>query len=573
MAIKKPKKPVKLTQDELDRKTMEEVEAMREQLARQLRGVNIEEAIAKLTPEKRSDFVRKQERFRELYAGAKCRLNFMEFVRAMWPSFIEGAHFGEMAKVFQRIDAGEAVRVVINIAPRFGKSEILSFLFPSWFIGKHPDRQIIQASNVLSLAEDFGGKIRNLVKTEEYMKMFPGVALSGDSKAKGHFNTNKGGRYFAVGAGGSAIGRGADLFICDDPHGEQQSIASGNENVMPPKEAFEKTYNWFGQMMMRLQPNASVIIVMQRWAPFDLTGRLIEDSKKSSKALKWEVITLPALFHREDENGSLMYDENREPIWDALWPAYWSVDKMIKKRDNMPSWRWEAQYMQDPTSETSSIIKRTDWKPWGEREDGTINYDLPEPDCEFIIQAWDTAFSEKTSSDYSACTTWGVFQTTGKDGRPTKALILFNAWRGQVEFPELKKMVRLKYKELKPDACIVEARATGMPLIQELRREGIPISSYTPSWQTGDKITRLNSVSDLFASGMVYYAPRDWAREVIDEVALFPRGQNDDYVDTVSMALIRFRAGGLISMPSEEEDEEDEQDYQPRRAAYAWGSI
>lgn len=575
MPVKKPKPPAKLTQDEIDRKTVADVEAMREQLTKQLRGVDIDVQLAKLTPEKRSDFVQKQQRFKEIYTGAKCRLDFMEYTRHMWPTcfgeaFLEGEHFNVLAKIFQRIDRGEPVRAIVNISPRMGKSVCLSHMFPSWYIGKHPEKQIIQGSNKMDLVEKFGSSVRNTINSETYSKIFSNVSLSVDSKAKTKFMTNKGGYYYGIGTTGSAVGFGADLLIVDDPHAEQSVISGGGPNVMPSKEDFEKVYNWFLQTRSRCHPGVSIIVVMQRWAPFDLTGRILEKMKADKKNEKWEVIELPALFEEEDEGGAKLVDEDGQPRWISMWPQRWPVSELLTLRNEMPSWRWQAQYMQNPTSETSSIIKRTDWKAWGERDDGTIDYELKPPHCEFIIQAWDTAFSEKTVSDYSACTTWGVFMTHDDKGNATRALILFDAWRGQVEFPDLKRKVKEKYKALKPDCIMVEAKATGTPLIQELRRDGIPLSAYTPSWQTGDKMVRLNSVADLFYSGMVYYAPRDWAETVIDEVALFPRGQNDDYVDTVSMALIRFRNGGLIALPSEESEEEEDSYQEPSRSYY-WG--
>jgi predicted phage terminase large subunit-like protein len=210
--------------------------------------------------------------------------------------------------------------------------------------------------------------------------------------------------------------------------------------------------------------------------------------------------------------------------------------------------------MQNPTSDMSALVSRKDWKVW-EADDP--------PPCEYIIQSWDTAFETKNNSDYSACTTWGVFYNNEDRGSPN--VILLDAFKDRMTFPELKEIALKHYREWTPDAFIVEKKAAGAPLIQELRLIGIPVQEFSPS-RGNDKMVRLNAVADLFSSGKVWAPDTRWAREVIEEIASFPVGEHDDFVDTTTQALLRYRQGGFISL---ETDEKDELTYKyRRRAAY-----
>lgn len=355
--------------------------------------------------------------------------------------------------------------------------------------------------------------------------------------------------------------------IVDDPHSEQAIVGQGAATAMPPKEHFEKVYNWFTSIRGRLEPGASIIIVMQRWAMFDLTGRLMEDMKLRRDGDQWEIIELPALLQRTDDSGKQLFGADGQPLYDSLWPQRWPVEELLKLRASLIPWKWQSQYMQDPKSEEGAIVKREFWKIWGQkftrRPDGTeeageIDYDRPPPVCEHVIQSWDTAYTAKTRSDYSACTTWGVFRTRNSNEREVYNAILLDASRWKLEYHELKQKAIEKYKQFQPDICIVEAKAAGLPLIHDMRRMGIPISDYTPTARSGDKVARVNAVSDLFASGFVWVPPRQWAYDVIEEFAMFPNGDHDDLVDSATQALLRFRLGGFISAKLDEEEEEYE---------------
>ena len=461
--------------------------------------------------------------------------DFMKFVEKVWPSFIGGRHHKRMARAFERVARGECKRLIINMPPRHTKSEFASYLLPAWFLGKFPGKKVIQTSHTAELAVGFGRKVRNLVDSEPYKEVFSGVALQADSKAAGRWATNAGGDYFAIGVGGAVTGKGADLLIIDDPHSEQEAALSETN-----PEIYDKTYEWYTSgPRQRLQPGGSIVIVMTRWSKKDLTGQILKSSVQRSGE-EWEVIEFPAIL----------------PTGNPLWPEFWPLQELEVLRNELPNAKWMAQYQQNPTSESSAIVKREWWKIWEEEDP---------PWCEFTLMSWDTAFEKTNRADYSACTHWGVFYKEDGSGIPQANIILLNAFRDRMEFPELKRCAIEQYKEWQPDSIIIEKKASGAPLIYEMRAMGIPVQEFTPS-RGNDKISRLNAVSDLFASGRVWVPNTHWAEEVVEEVASFPSGEHDDYVDSVSLAMMRFRKGGYIRTALDEEDEP--QQFRRRQAAY-----
>jgi predicted phage terminase large subunit-like protein len=484
--------------------------------------LNIEELFNLLSEEEQAKLLPMIESLNLAEEREVGQTDFLSFVKSMWPGFIYGRHHALMAQKFEDIANGKTRRLIINMPPRHTKSEFASYLLPAWYLGRYPDKKIIQCSNTAELAVGFGRKVRNLVSSEVYSKIFPNVSLRADSKAAGRWATNANGDYFAIGVGGTVTGKGADLLIIDDPHSEQEAALASSDPAV-----FDKVFEWYTSgPRQRLQPGGSIVVVMTRWAKRDLTGKICQSIIDRDGDV-WDIISLPAIL----------------PTGKPLWPEFWSLDELSKLRDELPLPKWQAQYQQDPTSEEGAIVKREWWKVWeGERP----------PPCEFIIQSWDTAFTKNERSDYSACTTWGVFHKD-EDQNDTH-IILLDAMKERLEFPELKQRALDMYNEWEPDACIVEAKASGAPLVFELRKMGIPVQEFTPT-RGNDKITRVNSVSDLFASGKVWAPRKRWAEEVIEEMAAFPNSDHDDLVDSATQALIRFRKGGFLRLQSDEEDE------------------
>ena len=484
---------------------------------------NVLSKVKNLSPVEKQELLVLLEELEQAKSREKCHEEFMSFVGEMWSAFIHGKHHEIMADAFERVAKGELKRLIINMPPRHTKSEFASYLLPAWFLGKFPDKKIIQTAHTAELAVGFGRKVRNLVNSPDYKAVFPNVSLQSDSKAAGRWNTNQGGDYFAIGVGGAVTGKGADLLIIDDPHSEQEG-ASADINV------FNRTYEWYTSgPRQRLQPNGAIVVVMTRWHNKDLTGQVVDASIKRGGADQWEVIELPAIM----------------PSGSPLWAEFWKMEELQALKAELPNSKWMAQYQQDPTSEEGALVKREWWKIWEGREP---------PHCEFVIQSWDTAFMKNQRADFSACTTWGVFYMEDDDGLLAPNLILLDAYQERLEFPELKKMAMEKYRAYTPDAFIVEAKAAGMPLIFELRAMGIPVQEYTPS-RGNDKISRVNAVSDLFASGVIWCPETRWAEETIEQFAGFPNMEHDDLVDSTTQALLRFRQGGFVSLHSDEEEE------------------
>ena len=446
--------------------------------------------------------------------------NFLYFVKQMWPEFIAGAHHKIIADKLEGIATGELKRLIVNMPPRHTKSEFASYLFPAWMIGRKPKMKIIQATHTTELAVSFGRKVKNLLERDDYKEIFPDANLSADSKASGRWDTKAGGMYYAVGVGSNLAGRGGDLIVIDDPHSEQTAMSNSG---------FEDAWEWYtGGPRQRLQPGGAIVLVQTRWSQKDMTGQLIKSMAKDPLADQWEVIELPAIM----------------PSGSACWPEYWSLPDLESVKASIPPSKWNAQYQQNPTGEDNAIIPRSWWKRWKKKN---------VPDLKYVIQSYDTAFTKRETSDYSDITTWGVFSP--EEGGPP-GLILLDSKKGRWDFPELKGIALEEYEYWDPDTVIVEAKASGLPLTHELRNTGIPVVNFTPS-KGNDKVSRVHSVSPLFEAGMVWAPEETFADEMIEEVAAFPNGEYDDLVDSMTQALMRYRQGNFVNLPSDDWGDEE----------------
>ena len=490
----------------------------------ELSKVNIE----KLPADVRRTFKRLRLLHAQKKIQNKAKNDFLSFVKCVWPEFIEGSHHRHIAEKFNKLASGEIKRLIVNMPPRHTKSEFASYLLPAWMVGRRPKLKIIQATHTGELAIRFGRKAKNLIDSPEYQKIFE-TTLQEDSKAAGRWETAQGGEYFAAGVGGAITGRGADLLIIDDPHSEQDALS---------ENSLEQAYEWYTSgPRQRLQPGASIVLVMTRWSTKDLTAKLLRQQKEV-KGDQWDVVEFPAIL-----------DHGPKP--EPVWPQYWKLDELEKVKATLPVGKWNAQWMQRPTSEEGAIIKREWWRTYTK---DTI------PPLQHVIQSYDTAYLKKETADFSAITTWGIYYPNEDSGAN---LILLDALKGRWEFPELRRRALQQYKYWQPETVIVEAKAFGLPLLYELRQMDIPVVSFTPS-KGNDKHSRINAVAPLFESGMIWAPDQKFAEEVIEECAAFPHGDHDDLVDTMTQAVMRFRQGGLIKHPEDYVDEKQ----QPRRKVY-----
>ena len=463
--------------------------------------------------------------------------DFLSFIAAIDPNYKFGVHLKRLGGLLMEVETNLKNRIAVSMAPRMGKSQMISIYYPAWYLGKHPDHKVIVASHTADLAVVMARKVRNLINTPEYKAIFPNTNIASDAKAAAQWNTTKGGEYFAIGVGGALAGRGAHLIIADDPLSEQD-IKAGNTTSL------DNAYEWFSAgLRTRLMPEGKICVLHTRWHQRDLIGRLIKDSAMNEGGDTYETFEFPAILNEGTDNEK------------SIWPEQWSIESLQQTRASMHHimWQWYAQYQQNPTAAEAAIIKR-DWIRWWEKDDP--------PKIDFMVQAFDTALTTKERSDFSVCHTWGVFESE-EDG--TQNVILLNKVKGKYEFPELKAMAHEQYKIWEPDSVIVEAKASGQPLIDEMRRSGIFVQDFSPG-KGQDKIARLNAVADMFASGHVWFPENAWAAATVEEILAFPAGEHDDEVDTMTLALMRIRKGGLLRLSSDHEDNEPY--YAGRRQAY-----
>ena len=476
--------------------------------------------ISKLPADVRKQYKTLQVMHAEKKIQNKAKNDFMSFVKCVWPEFIEGSHHRHIAKKFNDLANGKINRLIVNMPPRHTKSEFASFLLPAWMVGRNPKLKIIQATHTGELAIRFGRKAKTLIDSDDYRKIFD-TRLREDSQAAGRWETAQGGEYFAAGVGGAITGRGADLLIIDDPHAEQDALSA---------TAMESAYDWYTSgPRQRLQPGGKIVCVMTRWSTKDLTGKLLAHQKET-KSDKWHVVEFPAILEDDDP-----------PV--PVWPEYWKLEELESVKATLPVGKWNAQWMQNPTSEEGAILKREWWRKY-DREDI--------PALHHVIQSYDTAFLKKETADYSAITTWGIFYPDEDSGAN---LILLDAIKGRYEFPELRRLALEQYKYWNPETVIVEAKASGLPLTHELRQMDIPVINFTPS-KGNDKHVRVNTCAPLFESGMIWAPDQKFAQEVIEECAAFPFGDHDDLVDSTTQAIMRFRQGGLLKHPEDYVTEE-----------------
>ena len=499
---------------------------------RALRNINT----SYLTKAEAKEFTVLLEELEKREFQEKSTSTFMDFVVTIWEEFISGDHHKKMAKAFDDIASGKLKRLIINMPPRHTKSEFASHLFPAYLLGKNPKLKIIEATHTADLAINFGRKVRDLIDSEEYHELFPETELKADSRSAGKWLTNKGGEYYAAGIGGALAGRGADLFIIDDPHSEQDAMSD---------KAMEEAYEWFmAGPRQRLPPGGAIVIVMTRWSKKDLTGRLIKKMAQDQGADQWQVIEFPAIL----------------PSGNSLWKEFWKLEELESIKASVSPSKWAAQYMQRPTGEGISIIPKEWFMVWENEKP---------PKCEYLIQSYDTAFLKSERADFTAITTWSVWYPEGKIGEEMYTgndahLILIDCIKERFDFPELKAEALRLYDFWQPDTVIIEAKASGLPLVQELRRVGIPVNTFSPG-KGQDKIARLNSVSPIFQDGRVWIPENRWGEELMEEVSDFPNGENDDLVDATTLALARFREGGFLRLTS---DYFETEEYYPTERVY-----
>jgi predicted phage terminase large subunit-like protein len=495
------------------------------------------------------------------------RTDFLVFVKLMAPTIIAdfqlGKHIEVLAGKLQEVDNGTCKRLMVFLPPRSTKSVICSKLFPAWYIGRHAFHEMLSISHSDELASDFGRAVRDIVKHDLYKAIFPETTLRADVRAAGKWQTNQNGIYIAAGVRSQIAGRGGHIALLDDVMSEEDAFSPAGRRYI--KE-------WYpAALFTRLMPNGAVVIINTRYHEDDICGWLLEMEKKQQKEAlvnptveldNWDVVRIPAWL---DEPAAELLGM---PVGSSYFPEWKPDDLLLKTEIEIKSQNgskyWQSLYMQDPVPDEGGLIK----KEWF-----NVYPNTTPPDCEFILQTYDTAFSTRTTADYSVIQTWGIFIKVTADSAGVEHhipnLILLSSKRDRLEYPELRSTAQEMYDKYTPDAVIVEKKASGQSLIQDLRRAGLPVVEYSPD---KDKVSRVNACTPILESGRVWIPDTTFATDLVAEASSFPFAAHDDQVDAMAMAILYMRESWRIESPLDayimHEEEIDREASQPKRVGY-----
>jgi predicted phage terminase large subunit-like protein len=413
------------------------------------------------------------------------------------------------------------------------KSISVAVALPAWTWATQPHKKFLYASYASSLSIRDSTKCRRLIDSLWYKAHFGDkFRLTDDQNQKQRFENDKTGYRIATSVGGALTGDGGDIICIDDPH---NSVEADSSKVR------EGVLEWWDQAMQtRLNDpkTGAFVIIMQRLHEQDLTGHILANQLEG----EWDHLMLPARYEVGAPNpmrSSLGFTDPRTQEGELLWPDRMDEKTLKTLERSLGSYAAAGQLQQRPSPKGGGILKASWWVPWEKEE-------LPE--VTYVIQSWDTAFETKESSSYSARTTWGIFKHNGHD-----CLIVLEAWYDKVTYPELRKLAQEAYNDWEPDAVLIEKKASGASLLQDLRMAGVPVLAYSPD---RDKVARAHASSALLEDGRIYYPKRKWAEDLISICAAFPAAKNDDIVDTCTQAWLRLRKGWYLGH-TEDPDEED----------------
>lgn len=447
----------------------------------------------------------------------KARQHLIPFTQLTHASYKVNWHHELIAEGLEAVERGECTRLMIFVPPQRGKSELASVRFPGWYIGKHSAHNVIETSYAADLATSFGRRVRNLLDTEEYQDIFPGIKLAEDSQAAGRWSTTEEGGLIAAGVGGGITGKRGNVIIIDDPFKDREQADS--------KTIRDKVDDWYRSVVFtRLAPQGSIILIMTRWHEDDLAGRLLKRMGEEGGD-QWRVVSFPEVC--EDPT------EVRRKVGEVLWPSQYSQANAALTKIAVGSRDWEALFQQRPSNPKGNIIQSA----WFQRF-------VEQPDEEKVILkvlSLDSAFKTKEENDFSALQLWWATAT---------GFYLIWSIKRKLEFPELKQLVKDSYLAELPDWVLVEDKASGQSLIQELQR-GTNIPIYPWKVDT-DKVSRVHAVTPLMEAGRVYLPESaSWVQDYLEECTAFKaNAEHDDQVDATSQALtfMKKRSGARVSI-------------------------
>jgi|TARA_R110000772_G_scaffold27197_5_gene69406 predicted phage terminase large subunit-like protein len=474
-----------------------------------------------------------------------------EFTKNSWEAiepgreFQDNWHIDAISDHLQAVVEGDIKRLIINVPPRHMKSISVAVALPAWAWTIQPSKQFLYASYASSLSIRDSVKCRRLIDSRWYQNHFGETfKLTGDQNQKQRFENDKTGYRIATSVGGALTGDGGDIVVIDDPH---NSIEADSSAVR------EGVLEWWDQSMQTRLNNpktGAFIIIMQRLHEQDLTGHILANELGD----EWDHLMLPARYeigHPTPMRSTLNFTDPRTKEGELLWPNRIDEKTLKTLERSLGSYAAAGQLQQRPMPKGGGILKAEWWVPWEHAE---------LPDIEYVLQSWDTAFSTKEKSSYSARTTWGVFKMNGQ----INAIVL-EMWYDRVSYPELRKLAQEAYNDWEPDAVLIEKKASGQSLLQDLRMAGVPVLEYMPD---RDKQARAHASSALLEDGRIFF-PKDkmWAKNLIDICAAFPATDNDDIVDTCTQAWLRLRKGWFVTHSNDFDDD----DYEDKRRITLYG--
>lgn len=451
--------------------------------------------------------------------------NFYVFVKMLanlmldGNDYRDGKHIESIAATLEDVEEGSLDRLMMMLPPGSMKS-VLLMLFTAWCLGRNPSWRVMWISHTGDKAQDCSRRIRDLIETSEYLEIFPFVRLRDDLRGVTEWKLVSGGSFLPKGAGQSLAGYRFNLGILDDPLSEQTAKSDNDRS---------KINAWYYPgFRSRKLPDSRIILVNTRWHVNDLSGFLLDKASRNSRVDQWEVISIPAILDKTASEYLML------PEGQSYWPQYITMDDLIKTREGSTRSDWAALYLQSPVGDEGNIFNKDDFQDWEE--------DDP-PECDEIIQTLDTAFSTKVTADYSVIQTWGIFHITLVDEQGYEYeepnAILLNQVRGRWSYPELRRQAREQYEAFRPDRIIVEQKASGQSLIQDLRLNNLPVLPFQPD---RDKVSRAHAVTGMIERGRVWLPlTKKYAAELLQEALEFPKGAHDDSVDTMVMALLYLR--------------------------------
>ncbi len=494
------------------------------------------------TKKELTELIRRGEAIANEIEKLKCERSLFEFVKSSWSILEPGAPLGDnwhihtICGYLEAVANGQINRLIINIPPGMLKSMIVSVLFPAWKWIRNPEERFLSVTNEESLAIRDALKMKQVVLSEWYQRNWP-ISMQSDQNEKTLFINSKTGFRQSQGFSSNVTGKRGTYILIDDPHAAK--MANSDLVRQSVLDKFDT------ELITRVNdPQKSpIILIMQRLHADDLTGHLLKKSKSP-----WVHLSIPMRYEGDNaynagkDIGRPELNDPRTKKGELLFPKRFTQEVVDALEETLGEYNTAGQHQQRPSPLGGGIIKKHYWRVWGD--------DQPQPICTHIFHSWDTAFSEADSKKaaYSAMTRWGIFWHEQRD---RYCIMCLGMWYGRVGFDELRKQVKEFDKLHKPDINLVEKKATGITLVQELKRASPgKVRAYTPG-RGEDKISRVHSVSPMLESGQVYVPAREWAvgngidkLGLIDYAAQFPNGgpPTADLVDTISQALIYMRS-------------------------------